>query len=174
MPRKYASLLTCFLAERKSLAKYLTNRTGCAATADDLLQDAWLKLHRIPEAEPVANPLAYLHRMATNLAIDNARAHARRLLDPVEIELLLDVPDQAPPLDQQIEDAQILKQLQRVLEEMPKRRRDIFLAARIEGLPHRHLAERFGVSLRTVELEVHRALDQCTERLRKLTGESAQ
>ncbi|WP_080965140.1 sigma factor [Stutzerimonas stutzeri] len=76
MPRKYASLLTCFLAERKRLAKYLTNRTGCAATADDLLQDAWLKLHRIPEAEPVANPLAYLHRMATNLAIDNARAHA--------------------------------------------------------------------------------------------------
>lgn len=172
MPQKYSSLLTCFIAERKSLVHYLTGRTGCAATADDLLQEAWLKLNRSQATEPVNNPMAYLHRMAANLAIDSARADARRLLDPVEIEALLDIADEAPGVEQQTADLQALERLEEILDEMPARRRELFLAARVEGQPHKQLAERFGISVRTVELEVHRALDYCAERLRQLTGES--
>jgi RNA polymerase sigma factor (sigma-70 family) len=172
MPQKYSSLLACFIAERKSLVHYLTGRTGCAATAEDLLQDAWLKLNRSAASETVVNPLAYLHRMAANLAIDDARANARRLLDPTEIEVLLDIADEAPGVEQQTEDLQALECLVEILDEMPLRRRELFLAARVEGQQHKQLAERFGVSVRTVELEVHRALDYCAERLRQMTGES--
>jgi RNA polymerase sigma factor (sigma-70 family) len=172
MSQKYSSLLACFIAERKSLAHYLTGRTGCPATADDLLQEAWLKLNRSQPSESIGNPLAYLHRMATNLAIDDARANARRLLDPVEIDMLLDIVDEAPGVEQQTADLQALERLKDILEEMPARRRELFLAARVEGQRHKQLAERFGISVRTVELEVHRALDYCSERLQQLTGES--
>lgn len=155
MPPKYSSLLACFIAERRSLAAYLTGRTGCAATADDLLQDAWLKLCRAQSDETVGNPLAYLRRMATNLAIDDARASARRLLDPIEIEVLLEIADEAPNAEQTASDAQQLQRLVEAIDELPNRRRALFVAARIEGVPHRTLAERFGVSVRTVELEIH-------------------
>lgn len=171
--QEHASLLACFIAQRKRLAHYLTGRTGCAATADDLLQEAWLKLNRSQAGESVGNPLAYLHRMAANLAIDNARADARRLLDPMEIDMLLDIADEAPGVEQQTADLQALERLEEILKEMPARRRELFLAARVEGQPHKQLAERFGISVRTVELEVHRALDYCAARLRELTGESA-
>jgi RNA polymerase sigma-70 factor (ECF subfamily) len=172
MPPKYSSLLACFIAERRSLATYLTGRTGCAATADDLLQDAWLKLSRAQSDEAVGNPLAYLRRMATNLAIDDARANARRLLDPMEIEVLLEIADEAPNAEQKTSDAQQLQRLVEVIEELPSRRRELFVAARIEGLAHKELAERFGVSVRTIELEIHRALDHCSQRLRQHAGES--
>jgi RNA polymerase sigma-70 factor (ECF subfamily) len=169
MSQQYPSLLACFIAERRNLARYLTGRTGCSATAEDLLQDAWFKLNRL-SGEPVDNPLAYLRRMAANLAIDDARANARRLLDPVEIELLLEVPDEAPNAEQAISDRQQLQRLAEILEELPERRRELFLAARLEGQPHKALAQRFGVSLRTVELEVRRALDHCALRLRQQGG----
>lgn len=171
MSQKYSSLLACFIAERRSLAAYLTGRTGCAATADDLLQDAWLKLSRGPTNEAVSNPLAYLRRMATNLAIDDARSNARRLLDPMEIEVLLEVADEAPNAEQKTSDAQQLQRLVEVIDELPARRRELFLAARIEGLPHKELATRFGISVRTIELEIHRALDYCSARLREHAGE---
>ncbi|WP_374980603.1 RNA polymerase sigma factor [Pseudomonas solani] len=173
MSPKYSSLLACFIAERKSLVHYLAGRTGCVATAEDLLQEAWLKLNRSQPDESIDNPQAYLHRMATNLAIDDARANARRLLDPVEIDALLDIADDAPGTEQQTSDLQQLDRLAEIVEEMPPRRRELFLAARVEGQPHKALAERFGVSVRTVELEVHRALDYCAERLRQLSGEPA-
>ncbi|MET1078381.1 MAG: RNA polymerase sigma factor [Pseudomonas sp.] len=173
MPQKYSSLLACFIAERRSLALFLTGRTGCAATADDLLQEAWLKLNRSEAGGPINNPLAYLHRMAANLAVDQARADARRLLDPVEIELLLAIADEAPGVEQQMADRQALERLSAILDEMPTRRRELFLAARVEGHAHKQLAQRFGISLRTVQLEVHRALDYCTLRMGQITGESA-
>ena len=170
--QKPSSLLACFISERKRLVHYLTGRTGCAATAEDILQDAWLKLDRGAEREPVGNPLAYLQRMARNLAIDNARAHSRRRLDVMEIEELLAVADEAPNAEQKACDAQQLERLAQIVEELPARCRDVFLAARIEGTPHKQLAERFGVSVRTVELEVARALDHCSARLRQISGEA--
>lgn len=173
MPENLSSLLTCFIAQRQSLAHYLTGRTGCAATADDLLQEAWLKLSRLQGDETIDNPSAYLQRMATNLAIDDARANARRLLDPMEIDMLLEVADEAPDAEQRTADRQELERLAEIIEEMPSRRRDLFIAARIEGQQHKDLAERFGVSVRTVDLELHRALDYCAARLRELKGETA-
>ena len=170
--QKPSSLLACFISERKRLVHYLTGRTGCAATAEDILQDAWLKLDRSESRGPVGNPLAYLQRMARNLAIDNARAHSRRRLDAVEVEALLAFPDEAPDAEQKVSDAQQLERLAQIFEELPARCRDLFLAARIEGTPHKQLAERFGVSVRTVELEVARALDHCSERLRQISGEA--
>lgn len=171
MSQQYTSLLACFIAERPNLVRYLTGRTGCRATADDLLQDVWLKLNRLQTGEPVDNPLAYLRRMAANLAIDDARADARRLLEPMEIELLLEVPDEAPNAEQATSDRQQLQRLAEILEELPQRRRELFVAARLEGLPHKMLAQRFGVSVRTVELEVRRALDHCAIRLQQMSGE---
>lgn len=170
--QKPSSLLACFISERKRLVHYLTGRTGCAATAEDILQDAWLKLDRSESRGPVGNPLAYLQRMARNMAIDNARAHSRRRLDAVEVEALLAFPDEAPDAEQKVSDAQQLERLAQIVEELPARCRDLFLAARIEGTPHKQLAERFGVSVRTVELEVARALDHCSERLRQISGEA--
>ncbi|WP_447590580.1 RNA polymerase sigma factor [Aquipseudomonas campi] len=172
MSQQYSSLLACFIAERQRLATYLAGRTGCAATAEDLLQEAWLKLNRTHTSETISNPLAYLRRMATNLAIDDARANARRLLDPMEIDTLLDIADEAPNAEQEASDSQQLEKLAEIIDELPARRRELFLAARVEGLPHKALAERFGVSVRTIELEVHRALDYCAQRLRQLAGET--
>ncbi|MCY1282809.1 putative RNA polymerase sigma factor FecI [compost metagenome] len=172
MHDKNSSLLACFIAERHNLSRFLTGRTGCAATAEDLLQDAWLKLNRAPQQKTsVHNPLAYLRRMAANLAIDHARADARRLLDPVEIEALLHVPDETPNAEQKLADTQQLEALWQFIHELPERRREIFIASRVEGLPHKQLAERFSVSVRTVELEVHQALNYCAERLHRLSGD---
>jgi RNA polymerase sigma-70 factor (ECF subfamily) len=90
----------------------------------------------------------------------------------MEIEELLAVADEAPNAEQKACDAQQLERLAQIVEELPARCRDVFLAARIEGTPHKQLAERFGVSVRTVELEVARALDHCSARLRQISGEA--
>jgi RNA polymerase sigma-70 factor (ECF subfamily) len=57
--------------------------------------------------------------------------------------------------------------LEAALTEMPERRRAIFMAALIEDLPYRAIAERFGVSVRLIEREVSRALDHAGGQLKK-------
>lgn len=166
-----SSLLSCFIAERQTLAHYLTGRTGCSATADDLLQDAWLRLSRLQVGETIGNPSAYLRRLATNLAIDDARANARQPFEPVAEDLLLTIVDEAPGTEERAADRQELERLIGMLGAMPHRRRKLLIAARVEGLRHREIAERFAISVRTVDTELNRAREYCAACLEQLRGE---
>ncbi len=65
------------LAYRAQLLRFLRAR-GARDSAEDLLQDLWLKLDRLEAEGPIADPRAYLFRMADNLMYDRTRAVARR------------------------------------------------------------------------------------------------
>lgn len=60
-----AGLRVVLAAGRTSILRLLTARLRDASEAEDVLQDMWLKLERAPTG-PIAEPLAYLHRMAMN------------------------------------------------------------------------------------------------------------
>lgn len=161
-------LLSVYLRQRHALTRFLRHRVGCAQAADDLVQETWLRLARGGPLGAVAYPQAYIYRIAANLAIDHVRAQGRQPLTSDEIEHLLNVPDDAPGPGDVAAAASELATLQRALAELPQRRRDILLLSRIEELPHREIAARYGVSTRTVEKELQRALAHCASRLDKI------
>ncbi len=72
-----AGLKAVFLAERPMLLRLLVARLRDREAAEDVLQDVWLKLEALPSG-PVADPAAYLFRMANNLAFDRRRSDTRR------------------------------------------------------------------------------------------------
>jgi RNA polymerase sigma factor (sigma-70 family) len=163
-------LLSLFTAQRGTLARFLARRVGNAHTAEDLVQDTWLKLAGGAAPAGIANPQAYLFRVAANLAIDHNRAEARRRLTPAEIDALLEIPDDAPDAAAIVEGYSEMATLRQALAELPARCREIFVLARIDGLPHRDIAARFSLSRRMVEHEILRALDHCAARLGRSIG----
>ena len=60
---------------------------------------------------------------------------------------------------------QEIAMLRRALSELPRRRRAIVTAARLNDVPHKEIAARHGVSLRTVEKELKAGLEHCCKRL---------
>ena len=66
-----------FMANRPALSRYIRARFRMDGEAEDILQDLWLKLSTL-ETGPVAEPLAYLYRMAENLTLDRRRSTIRR------------------------------------------------------------------------------------------------
>ncbi|MEG8016748.1 sigma factor [Sphingomonas sp. LR55] len=47
------------------------------AEAEDVVQEIWLHIAQ-PITGPIANPLAYLHRIGMNIVLDRVRANGRR------------------------------------------------------------------------------------------------
>ena len=45
------------------------------------------------------------------------------------------------------------------LEQLPARRREVFLAARLDELSHREIATKFGISIDTVDRELKQAFE---------------
>jgi RNA polymerase sigma-70 factor (ECF subfamily) len=157
------------LADYKDFFDGLKRRLGSADLADEALQETFLRLEKVPHARPVLSPKSYVYRIAVNIAIDRRRAEARRL-SAAEVENLLDYADPAPDPGRVVEARSEIEHLKRAVSELPRRRREILLAARLDEVPNREIAKRYGVTVRTIELELKAAIEYCASRLERRAG----
>ena len=132
---------------------------GSGDLADDALQDTWLRVNSRPDGEgPIHSPTGYLLRMAVNIAVDIRRRQTRAVpLD--EVNDLMDLADPAPGPEQVAEGRSRLEALRVHIERLPERQRQVVLLVHWEGLEQKDIAQRLGVSLRTVEADLKKAHD---------------
>jgi RNA polymerase sigma factor (sigma-70 family) len=159
-----ATLRRLLIDRYDDLRTRLSQRLGSADLAGDAMQDAWLKLARVEAVGTVRNPQNYLFGILLNAARDRLQIDDR-LLSGVEIGNLLDLADEMPDPARVAEGRSEFRVLEAALAELPARRRDILLAARLDGLPRQEIAKRLGISLRLVEKELHLAQAYCLMRL---------
>ena len=161
----HAIWLEEFAANYRDLLRFLRRRTRCDETARDLAQDAWLRVaeqHAVgtmsaPSPTSANHARAYLFTVAERLAIDHLRRQ-RHWHDELAPRLQAG-PRHAPDVAESHAYAQALRAVDSALAGMPARMRTVFVAHRLEGVPHEELALRFQVSRKTIEREVTRAMD---------------
>jgi RNA polymerase sigma-70 factor (ECF subfamily) len=68
-----SGLSAVLIANRAPLLRFLRAR-GAGDDAEDIMQELWLKVDRLEAEGPIADPRAYLFRMADNLMHDRVRA----------------------------------------------------------------------------------------------------
>jgi RNA polymerase sigma-70 factor (ECF subfamily) len=161
-----AALRDFLVVNYADLSRRLARRLGSPEAANDALQETYLRLESASILTPVRNPVSYLFRTALNIAADRRRAETR-YLTTTDIDALLDFADEAPDPARIAEGRSELRALERAISEMPERRRAIFKAVLLDKTPRRELAKRFGVSIRTVDIEVQRALEYGARRLQE-------
>jgi RNA polymerase sigma-70 factor, ECF subfamily len=157
-----AFLLDLLVSGYDDLKRRLTRRFGSADTATEVLHETWLRLEQATEIEAVQRPQSYLYRMALNIGVDRHRADTR-WSDKAALEALLQSDDDQLDPEHIVSMRSELAALEKVLSKLPTRCREIFIAALVEELPYREIANRFGISLRSVEREMSRAFEHCAQ-----------
>jgi RNA polymerase sigma factor (sigma-70 family) len=160
------TLRTLLTESYYDLKRRLARRLGSADAAGDVLHETYLRLERLDELAVVANPQAYLLRMALNAAFDHEHAE-KRTLTTIEIDDLWRLGDDAIDPEAIAVGRSELELFKAALSELPQRSQAILIAARVEELPHSVIAARFGISTRLVQLELRRALEHCASRLQR-------
>lgn len=159
------ALIRRLLVERyDELKRRLTRRLGSSDLAGEALQDAWLRIAQVDSVGMVRNPGNYVFGVAMNAARDRLRSADSRALSAAEVDGLLEIADRAPDPEQMARARSDLRELEAILHELPPRRREILLAARLDQIPRQEIARRFGISLRLVEQELQRAQEYCLAR----------
>ncbi|WFP50864.1 RNA polymerase sigma factor [Methylomonas sp. EFPC3] len=160
------SLQELYLDCRSELEAVLFARLRCRETAADLSQEAFVRLCRSEDLSKVGNLRAYLFRTAQNLLYDHYRSQSVRnatIADWPEPDLP-DAPDlrcaETVALSEQALDSLIGS-----LAELPPLCQRIFYLNRFEGMKQREIAEQLGISVRTVEDNIKRALLHCAKSL---------
>jgi RNA polymerase sigma factor (sigma-70 family) len=155
-------LATVFMANRETLHRFLRARLRGTGDPEDVLQDLWVKLESL-ETGPVAEPLAYLYRMAENLVLDRRRSARRRTNRETawsegQIDHSLGIAlDSQPDAERQLLARDHLRRVDAVLDGLPDRTAFAFRAVRIDGVPQKEIAAAMGISLSAVEKHLQRA-----------------
>ncbi|MEG8049031.1 sigma-70 family RNA polymerase sigma factor [Sphingomonas aurantiaca] len=140
-----------------SLLRFFRRRAS-HADAGDLVQRLFARFAGLsPETRAdIVNPAGYLQRSAANLALDDARTELRRASAPhVDVnEIDLCAPDQIAALEAR----DMLRRLERALQRLKPRTREIFLAHRIDGYSYVEIAQRTGLSVKGVEKHMSQAI----------------
>jgi RNA polymerase sigma-70 factor (ECF subfamily) len=145
--RRYAPWLTARLRRRYG------------ADAEDIVQDAWLRLAPIDAGTEIRFPKAFLLTLASNIAMSRERRDRRRraiLEDATPTRSAVQAPDQI--------DALLLEE---VIGGLPQPLRDVFVLSRMGGLTTVQIGEELGISPKAVEQRMTRALAHCSKRLRR-------
>lgn len=157
-----AGLAAVFLANRALVRRLVLARTRDEAEAEEILQELWLRLESA-RVGPVGEPLAYLMRMATNLATDRQLAERRRLAREAAWGAVQAQGSEFPDAERQLVSAEELARLQALLGSMPERMYRALVLFRIEGCSQRQIAEALGMSVSGVEKLLARAYRQLVD-----------
>lgn len=155
------TLMGLFLDNYEDFRRRLRRRLRSDDLADDVMQETYLRVEKL--AMPTghaAHPTGYLFRMALNMAADHHRAQGR-LLTGEEVDDLLHSVDTVVDPSTVLASQQDIVALSAALDALPRRQREILLAARVEELPQADIAARHGISVRMVGKELKKALETC-------------
>jgi RNA polymerase sigma-70 factor (ECF subfamily) len=153
-----------------ALVRYLETLLGERAAAEDAAQDAGMRFLAAGQAQALREPRAFLYHVATNLARDQLRRRVTRQRAERE---LLEAHAETQGSDAVAAAREELERVQRALEAMPPRPRQVIRLARIEGYSHREIAEQLGISPKTVENHLTRGLAMLARSLRPVEAADA-
>ncbi|MBL8299275.1 MAG: RNA polymerase sigma factor [Rhodanobacteraceae bacterium] len=140
------------------LVAYLRRLCADHGQAEDLAQEAGMRLIAQSKREPLEKPRAFLFHVATNLARDQLR---RRIVsDAHAAEGDFDDSGYAPGADHMAAVQEDVARVNAALNTLTPRARDVLMLARIHGHTQKEIANRLNLQPKTVENHLTRALAQ--------------
>lgn len=134
----------------------LMRRGRSEQDADDLVQEAWVRLACYERENHVEQPEAFLMKAALNLSIDAHRSSASRGEQVVLDEVVL--LDGKPGVEDVMLGRERLARLSECVSQLSDQTREILLASRVEGLSYEEIARQRGMSISTVHKHIAKAL----------------
>jgi RNA polymerase sigma factor (sigma-70 family) len=157
-------------AQRRALVRFLSRRLGDPSDIEDIVQEAMLRVVRATAVQAALNPEAFLFHVAGNLIRDRARRR-RTLQAMLENSSQLSETVEGRSPERVLQARQTLGLVVEALAKLDEPARDAFVLHRLEGLSHAEIADRFGVSVSSVEKYVMRAIAAIARQRQRLGEE---
>lgn len=138
----------------KTIRNFIYYKCGNLDQADDLVQDAFVKLWNNCAKVPFSKAKSFLYTVANN-AFLNEVAHQKVKLKHQKA-LVNDVDYENPEFKYREKEFQ--EELNKAIANLSEKQREVFLLNRMEKKKYREIAEMLDISVKAVEKRMHGAL----------------
>jgi len=129
--------------------------TGNRADAEDLTQEVFVRVGRSLSTFTPGSIEGWLHRITTNVFLDQARRRQRIRFDPLSDERASRL-EAGPPPDAAYADRTFDDDVERALAALPPEFRAAVVLCDVEGMSYEEIADVLGAKLGTVRSRIHR------------------
>jgi len=161
-----ARVADLFREHNRALTAFLQCRLNSFSDAQEVAQEAYVRMLTLERADQIVSQRAYLFRIASNLAMDKLR------MRKVRIEMPIDLPTDdfhLPPVPERyVSTREQWRELRKALRELPAKTSQAFVMHVIEGRDFHIVAQAMKLSERMVRYHVTNALAHCRARVDQL------
>ncbi|WP_299052211.1 RNA polymerase sigma factor SigE [uncultured Nocardioides sp.] len=130
--------------------------TGNRADAEDLTQEVFVRVGRSLSTFTPGSIEGWLHRITTNVFLDQARRRQRIRFDPLSDDRAGRLPEQRPGPDAAYADRTFDDDVEQALASLPPEFRAAVVLCDVEGMSYEEIADVLGAKLGTVRSRIHR------------------
>ena len=145
------------------LHRFFAGQMGSAVEAEDMLQDAWLRIHRARHTYRPGEPLLpWVYAIARRVRVDNYRKRQRITSRERAVEVLPE------PAANKAEETRNLPAFEDLVASLPENQREVLTMLKVNELSLEEVARATSSSVGAVKQKAHRAY----QRLRSLLDQS--
>ncbi|MEM9687653.1 MAG: RNA polymerase sigma-70 factor, partial [Bacteroidota bacterium] len=137
--------------------------------AEEVIQDVFIKVWK-KRKNITTNINAYLFKTTKNACLDYLRSKKRRLSasgNRVQLEAHINYNALADPVASSVIEQELKAKIQASIALLPEKCKKVFVKSRIEGLKNKEISDELGISLKTVENHMSKALKHMRVHLRE-------
>ncbi len=168
-PPRWESIEELFAALESPLLSYALRLTGDRGPAEDIVQEAFMKLHA--QFDTVRDPKAWLYRTVHNLALNQRRQSGKvvslHASTDENSESSGDTTDPQPLPDEQIARWEGIGLVRLSLKTLDERSRELIRLKFNEDLSYKEISARMGLKIGHVGYLLHHALKVIADELKK-------
>lgn len=154
-----------FKKHAKSVRNFLFYKYGNKDQAEDLTQEAFIKLWQNCAAVPIEKAKSYIYTIANNSSL-NEIAHQKVVLKYQKDFSGTDKTNQSPEFI--LEEKQFENKLLKAIENLNETQRVAFLMHRIDGKKYSEIALELNIGIKAVEKRIHLALLELRKEIKNI------
>jgi RNA polymerase sigma-70 factor (ECF subfamily) len=152
--RHYPTLLN-------DIYRIVSDEDTCQDLAQEVFVELWRKRHMLDIHTSLR---AYLRRSAVNKALNHLKANRRIVLEQPD-DFAQTADESAGDIHRKMEQETLEEALHAAIETLPEKCRAVFSLSRFEQMSHREIAEQLGISVKTIENQITKAMKILREAL---------
>ena len=168
MTENKPSIRDIFDSEESALLRFAYGICGQRETAEDIVQEAFLRLHE--HWDEVQNPLAWLYRSIRNLALNHIRDHRKEspMQDGEEWQ------SESPMASEVLGKMEAVGVLRMLMADMHDEDRNIIDLKYHRQMSYEDISKRTGLTVSNVGYKLHHLLKNLADSLRRMGVEGAE
>jgi RNA polymerase sigma-70 factor, ECF subfamily len=133
------------------LYRFFASQMGCRNDAEDMLQDVWLRVHRVRHTYRPGEPvLPWVYAIARRVRVDNFRKRRRIASREMGCDVLPEPPETK-------EEASNLPPFKELVASLPESQREVLTMLKVNGLSIEEVARATSSTVGSVKQKAHRA-----------------